>query len=129
MISKQKGNLALAHAIRHFMTEGYEVCSPLSEPKNYDLIIEKSGKMSRVQVKYGGLYANKTRCKVALRVMGGNQSYHYATKYTDDAFDFLFVYTAKNQEFVIPWSEIGARSELSIEAPKYVSYRVSITQG
>ncbi len=129
MKPKQKGDLAVGRAIHYFMATGYEVCLPIGDKQDYDLIVEKNGILLRVQVKYGGLYNNTTTCRVALRVMGGNQSFHYSKKYTADAFELLFVYTAKGETYLLPWDiQIIGKSSLNIEAPKYNSFRV-IVQG
>lgn len=122
MLTKEKGDIALGNAIQYYLEYGYEVCLPIGDKRKYDLLIEKDSIISRVQVKYGGLYPGKLGCRVALRVMGGNQSFHYAQKYADDAFDTLFVYTAKGQRYSIPWKEVKARSEISIETAKYQVY-------
>ena len=118
----------MSHAIHFYMTRGYEVCLPIGDKSDYDIVVEKNGALEKIQVKYGGLYPNKTGCRVALRVMGGNQSYHYAKKYSDSAFDILFVYTAKDELFEIPWAEIKVRSELSVETPKYQKYKKSMSR-
>ncbi len=123
MITKQKGDLALGKAISHFLGLGYEVCLPIGDKRDYDLIVENDGVISRVQVKYAGLYKNG-QCKVGLRITGGNQSYHYAKKYHDNAFDTLYVYTAKGSSYIIPWKEVIARNEMSIEHSKYQTYLI-----
>ncbi|HEU5004709.1 MAG TPA: group I intron-associated PD-(D/E)XK endonuclease [Candidatus Saccharimonadales bacterium] len=124
MQTKQKGDLALASAIQYFVSQDYEVCLPIGDKRDYDLIIEKGGQLSRVQVKYAGLYLRGNQCKVGLRITGGNQSFHYAKKYMDDAFDELFVYTAKGEMFLLPWSKVTARNEISIEHKKYEVFRL-----
>jgi len=129
MLTKQKGDVALGVAISYFLSQGYEVCLPIGDKRDYDLVVERSGGLARVQVKYGGLYRNKAKCTVALRVMGGNQSFYSAKEYASDAFDYLFVHTAKGETYVLPWNDdIIGKSALSIEAPKYREYQV-ITQG
>jgi hypothetical protein len=124
MLTKQKGDVALGFAIQHYLANGYEVCLPIGDKRAYDLLIEKDNVIQRVQVKYAGLYTTKSICKVGLRITGGNQSFHYAKKYLDDAFDILFVYTARAQSFSIPWTEVKARNELSIEHVKYRQYLI-----
>jgi len=76
MLPKQKGDVALSKAIHYFMNNGYEVCLPIGDKQDYDLVVEKDGQLARIQVKYGGLYNGLTKCQVALRVMGGNQSFY-----------------------------------------------------
>jgi hypothetical protein len=126
MLTKQKGDIALGQAIQHFLTSDYEVCLPIGDKRDYDLIIEKEGILSRVQVKYAGFYPSKNNtCRVGLRITGGNQSYHYAKHYSDDAFDILFVYTARGQCYMLPWADVVARNELYIEHDKYSRYLIA----
>ncbi len=127
MLTKQKGDIAAGMAIQYFISEGYEVCLPIGDKRDYDLIVEKDNILSRVQVKYAGLYSRGNQCKAGLRITGGNQSFHYAKKYSDIAFDLLFVHTAKGQQYLIPWSKLKIRNEISIEHSKYQSYRLITT--
>lgn len=125
MLTKEKGDIAAGQAIQYFLSNGYEVCLPIGDKRDYDLVVEKQGILQRVQVKYAGLYPSKNNtCRVGLRITGGNQSYHYAKNYTDDAFELLFVYTARGQRYILPWSKVTARNELFIEHPKYEEYLI-----
>ena len=123
MNTKERGDLAIGQAINYFIKNRFEVCLPIGDKRDYDLVIEKNGNLQKVQVKYAGLYGRSKTCKVGLRITGGNQSYSYAKKYTQDSFDILFVYTEKAEIYVIPWSEIKNRNELSIETRKYNMYK------
>ena len=67
MLTKQKGDVALGVAISYFIVSGYEVSLPIGDKRDYDLIIEKNGELSRVQVKHGGLYQGRTKCRVISR--------------------------------------------------------------
>jgi hypothetical protein len=131
MNTKVKGDIAVAQAIQHFTMSGYEVCLPIGDKRNYDLVVEKDYKLSMVQVKYAGLYPSKdNKCHVALRITGGNQSYKTAKKYVDDAFDLLFIYTQKGEKYILPWEAVTARNEIAIEHPKFQGYNVTvISQG
>lgn len=124
MNTKQKGDLATSHAIHYFMTNGYEVCLPIGDKQQYDLVVDINGSLNRVQVKYAGYYSGDKKYKAALRTMGGNQSYTTAKKYGDDAFDLLFVYVENGRKFLIPWRELRIRNSLAIEASKYSIYEV-----
>lgn len=128
MLTKEKGDIAVANAIRYFTINGYEVCLPIGDKKDYDLVVEKNGKLSTVQVKYAGLYPSRDNlCHVALRITGGNQSYKTAKKYKDDAFNLLYIYTEKGEEYLLPWNKISVRNEISIEHTKYQRYNVTAT--
>lgn len=124
MKTKEKGDLAAAHAIGYFMSNGYEVCLPIGDKRPYDLVVEQDGKLLRVQIKYAGYYNGDKKYKAALRTMGGNQSYHVAKKYQDSDFDLLFVYVENGRKFVIPWNQLTIRNSLAIEAGKYACYEV-----
>lgn len=126
MLTKEKGDIAVANAIQYFTANGYEVCLPIGDKRDYDLVVEKNYKLSTVQVKYAGLYPSRdNKCHAALRVTGGNQSYKTAKKYSDKAFSLLFVYTERNEQYLIPWKNITARNEIAIEHPKYQRYNVT----
>jgi len=91
MNTKERGDLAVGQAINFFIKNGYEVCLPIGDKRDYDFIVEKNDKLEKVQVKYVGMYSGSKTCKVGLRTTGGNQSYSYAKKYNNDSFDILFV--------------------------------------
>ncbi len=124
MNTKERGDVAVGKAIAHYLGNGYEVCLPIGDKRHYDFIVEKEGKIERVQVKYAGFSKKKNRCLAGLRITGGNQSYHYAKKYDDNAFDSLFVYTEKNESYKIPWKMVECRNELTVEHSKYIKYKV-----
>jgi hypothetical protein len=123
MRTKEKGDLAVANAIMYYVSCGYEVCLPLGDKRDFDFVIEKHNKLSRVQVKYAGIYKDK-KCKVGLRITGGNQSYNYAKKYSINSFDILFVYTERGESYSLPWKEVVSRNELTIETVRYKKYKV-----
>ncbi len=127
MLPKQKGDIALGKAISYFIQNGYEVLLPIGDKRDYDLVVEKEHILSRIQVKYAGVYSDRNKCNVALRVMGGNQSFYSAKKYQGDSFDLLFVHSAKGDSYLLPWdNRIIGKSVLSIEAPKYIRYKVTV---
>ncbi len=123
MNTKERGDVAVGQAISFFMGSGNEVFLPVGDKRDFDLIIEKDGVLKKVQVKYAGLYTASGVCKVGLRITGGNQSFGYSKKYNKDAFDLLFIYTAKGEKYLLPWEAITFRNELSIESKKYRMYR------
>jgi hypothetical protein len=64
---------------------------------------------------------------VALRVMGGDQSFYSAKQHDENASEYLFVYTAEGETYVLPWKgDIIRRSVLGVEAAKYSPYRITM---
>ena len=41
MLTKEKGDIAVADAIHFFTINRYEVCLPIGDKRNYDLVVEK----------------------------------------------------------------------------------------
>lgn len=121
--TKERGDTAVGQAISHYLSRGYEVCLPIGDKRHYDFIAERAGNIERVQVKFAGLSKRKNRCLAGLRVTGGNQSYQYARKYGDNAFDVLFVYTERGDKYRIPWKGVKCRSELTVESREYLKFK------
>ncbi|SRR5258708_36311111 len=121
--SKQKGSYALAQCIAKLYSLGYEVLLPVGDRKPYDLIFDDGKHLYKVQAKYAGLYRNG-RCKVGLRITGGNQSFNYTRKYKDDDFDYLYVMTPTLKQYLIKWNETKNRNEITIDDRKYDKYLI-----
>ena len=124
MLTKDKGDIAVASAIAHYMSSGYEVCLPIGDKRPYDLVVEKRTTLKRVQVKFAGFYTGVQQHKVALRITGGNQSFNSTKKYADNDFDELYVFTANKRIFILPWKDVKVRNEINIENKKYSDYEV-----
>ncbi len=43
-------------------------------------------------------------------------------KYGKKDFDFLFVFTERREKYLIPWTDLDNRNEISIETKKYKKY-------
>lgn len=123
MNSKQKGSLAVAHCIAKLYSLGYEVLLPVGDRNVYDLVFDDGKKLLKVQVKFAGM-TSKGNHKAGLRITGGNQSYNYAKKYENNAFDYLFIYTQDGRNYLIKWNEIEIRNELTIDDKKYQKYLI-----
>jgi hypothetical protein len=123
MNTKDRGDRAVGQAICYFISKSYEVCLPIGDKRDYDFVIENNGHLEKVQVKFAGLYKSGV-CKVGLRITGGNQSFSYSRKYKDSAFDWLFVYTERGHEYLLPWKDVECRNEINIEHLKYRKYQI-----
>jgi hypothetical protein len=103
MDNKHKGNLAIASAIKHYVSAGYTVSLPLSDTAKYDLVVERDGAFRAVQCKYAGHERSQGIFSVPLYVCGGNRSAgNRRVRYQEGDFDLLFVLYANGQMYAIP---------------------------
>lgn len=115
MDNKQKGNLAVASAIHHFVSEGYTVSIPLSDTARYDLVIEKDGAFRAVQCKYAGYEGNPGIFSVPLYVSGGNRSAgSHRIRYQAGDFDLLFILCANGRAYAIPFEEVADQVTVNV---------------
>ena len=124
MNTKEKGNIALSSAIRHYVMLGFSVSIPISESTKYDLIVDKDNRLLKVQCKYTSYKQKSSNFVAPLRVMGGNQTYSVPKNYSKEDFDILFVETSNGDTYEIP-SEIALINKNSITLGiKYVQYKL-----
>jgi hypothetical protein len=104
--NKQKGNLAVASAITHFIASGYTVSIPLADTAKYDLVVEQLGVFHAVQCKYAGYEKSKGIYAVPLYVSGGNRSTgNRRIRYESKDFDLLYILCASGCSYLIPFDE------------------------
>lgn len=75
MNTKQQGDIGVAKAIYIYTTLGYTVSIPNTDNAKYDLVVDKNGKLNRVQVKTTSFKTKYGIYQVMLRTSGGNQSW------------------------------------------------------
>lgn len=121
--NKEKGNSGLGIAIAYFSINGYTVSIPLNDTQDYDLIIEKCGKLEKVQVKATGCKRKNGNYQVALRSYGGTKGCTYKTVIDTDV-DYLFVLNKDMEIYLIPKNEIKNRNTLNL-CKKYEKYKMS----
>jgi hypothetical protein len=96
MTHNQKGCFAEYHFAATAISNGYNVSTPLSSSSYYDCILEKNGKLFKIQVKYLGI--NRLRrgnsMQITLRRTGLSS---YEKKYVD----FFALWDEGNDGFFI----------------------------
>jgi hypothetical protein len=113
--NKHKGNLAIASAIKHFVSTGYTVSLPLSDTAKYDLVVERDGAFQAVQCKYAGHERSQSVFSVPLYVCGGNRSAgNRRAKYQQGDFDILFVLCANGRMYAIPFQEAAGQTTINV---------------
>lgn len=123
MKSKEKGDVVVGKAISYYMSHLKEVLIPLGDKQKYDLIIDDGVNLLKVQCKYTSHKSKYGISIVPLRVMGGNRSYHTATKYEKKDFDILFVVTSDGEMYEIPFDIITSQNCCSL-GEKFKKYKV-----
>ena len=120
--SKEQGSVGEARAIYEYTKLGYVVCKPFKDC-DYDLIIEKNGKMERVQIKTTTQIPKEKYFVCNLRVLGGNQSFNTAKNRNPNSYDVLFVLAQNNECWSIPTNTFNALTTLTLDK-RFESYKI-----
>ena len=120
--NKQRGNCGLGIAIAYFSTNGYTVSIPLNDTQDYDLLIDKDGKIENVQVKYTSCKTKYGVYQLALKSCGGTKGKTYKTV-LDTNVDYLFAVTENVDMYMIPVKELKNRSTINL-CEKLACYKV-----
>src|SRR6266699_3020968 len=104
---KQKGDLAELMVACDLRRRGYKLAIPYGEDSDYDLIIERDGRLERVQVKHtesDGRVVSVKCCSPSLT----NGHVRSTKRYTAATIDWLAVYDRTTDCcYYIPASELG----------------------
>ncbi len=114
-ITKIKGDLGQAMVMADALKRGYKVALPLGEDWRYDLVIEKEGKLLRVQCKY----VESTRGVIKVRCETHDGRSYYRYQKTD--LDYIAVYDKVTDKcYYIGSSYLGrnGRGSLSLRTVK-----------
>lgn len=124
--SKKQGDIGLVLAIAWFEINDYPVSIPLTDSQDYDLIIDMSGTLKKVQVRTTYNQQKSGSYEVNLRVMGGNRSGTGQVKYfIDTDVDYLFIVVENGAKYFIPKSNITNKRSINIcNDGVYEQYRV-----
>ena len=119
--NKEKGRTSLGIAIAYFSMNGYTVSIPLNDTQDYNLIIERDGKLETIQVKSTNCKTKYGVYQVALKSCGGTRGKTYKTV-IDTKVDKLFIVTKELEIYIIPIYEINNKSTLNL-CDKYDIYK------
>ncbi|GAB5492938.1 MAG: hypothetical protein Phog2KO_31530 [Phototrophicaceae bacterium] len=124
--SKKQGDIGLVLEIAWFEINDYPVSIPLTDSQDYDLIIDMSGTLKKVQVRTTYNQQKSGSYEVNLRVMGGNRSGTGQVKYfIDTDVDYLFIVVENGAKYFIPKSNITNKRAINIfNDRQYEQYRV-----
>lgn len=120
--NKEKGNTGLGIAIAYYTSNGYIVSIPLNDTQDYDLIVEKDNKLSRVQIKATSCKTKYGIYQVPLKSCGGTLGKTYKT-IIDTNIEEVFILTGDMSIYIIPKNNIKNKATLNINS-KYKKYKV-----
>jgi hypothetical protein len=111
---KQKGDLAELMVAADLRRRGYRICIPFGEDCDYDLVVDRHGKLERVQVKYATSDGSTVvvRCRSHSLTNGRVR----ATKhYTADTVDWIAVWeSTSGVTYYVPSSVFDGFSMLHL---------------
>jgi len=124
MNTKSKGDIGVGQAIAYYTLNDIEVLLPIGDKKPYDLVIDRDGKLSKVQVKYTSFKSKYGNFRADLRITGGNQSFTSSKKYVAGDFDFCFIYTSVGEAYEVPFDSLSEKKVSITLSSKYEKYKL-----
>ena len=119
--NKEKGNSGLGMAIAYFSSNGYVVSIPLNDTQDYDILVDKGGFISKVQVKATGCKTKNNIYQVALKSCGGTKGKEYKTLVNTNI-DYVFILNADLKMYLIHKNKIKNKSTINLgkKMDKYI---------
>ena len=114
---KEIGNAALSMAIAYFGSNGYVVSVPLNDTQDYDLVVDKDGKLQKVQVKGTNRRGTGNAYTIGLRTISGTTRQAYKTVIDTDV-DLLFCLCGDGTMYLIPKEDVANRCEINLSKEK-----------
>lgn len=103
------GELAFTY---HLIEKGYIVLDPINQNSSYDLVAEKEGVFTRIQVKYITPYKSRLRVELA-------RPKRTALSYAERGVDAMGIYDGLNKKFyLVPVTQIASKDEIWLRLGK-----------
>lgn len=94
MDTKLKADIAESAVTTEFLKRGFRVLRPIGDRLAYDLGVDLSGKLLRIQVKSAWFHAKTNSFVVDVRRTKTNRRHMLRQRYNGDDFDFAIIYIA-----------------------------------
>lgn len=127
MYQSIQGNIGLGKAISYFTSHNYTVALPLNDTQKYDLIVDINNKLCRISVKTSRYCTEYGSYEVMLKNAGGTSKGSKLRLFDNATCDYVFVYTASDDLYLIPSEKIEAKNSIKI-GKKYTEYLVKEKQ-
>ena len=102
--TQRKGDIAVTSSIATFTRLGYDVSLPITESAAYDVVVDDSTGLYRVQVRYF------SGVEVELRRIHSNSRGYVIKKTKTQAYDWLYILKSSGEEYLIKQCLDGRRS-------------------
>ena len=122
--STDQGDVGEARAIYEFVKLGYVVSKPINDKAKYDLIVDDGNALKKVQVKTSRHQTSESRYAVNITTVYSNKNNTNIRKRENSDYDILFILTEDGNAWIIPTSDITARSEITVGTGKYNKYKI-----
>ena len=103
-LTQSKGDIAFTQAVASFTKLGWDVSLPVTESAAYDLIVDTTEEIKRVQVRF------TSTGEVDLSRVHSNSQGYVVKKTRKNAYDWLYILKADGGEFLIKECMSGRRS-------------------
>ena len=118
----RQGDIGEARAIYEYTKMGYTVARTIFDSAKYDLIVDKGGELTKVQVKTTQRKNPQGNPEVGLRTTGHNRSGYTCMSPKDGDYDELFIFSDDGRCWVIPYGDISHLVNSITLAKKYDKY-------
>lgn len=126
MNTKQQGDIGVAKAIYIYTALGYTVSIPNTDNSKYDLVVDKNGKLNRVQVKTTSYKTQYGIYQVTLKTSGGNQSWSgEISRINSNTVDLVFVLTEEGFVYEFPSDILNGSATVNLGKDKE-KYKVAL---
>lgn len=114
--TNQKGLISEMEVMLAFIKLGYNVSQPLNADSRYDCILDKNGKLYRIQIKTSHL-STKTNNSIEFkcRSVTTTQNHYKETRYDENEIDYFATYW-QNTVYLVPAKECSAQKTLHLIA-------------
>ena len=120
-----QGNLGLGKAIEYFTSQNIPVAIPLNDTQKYDIVADFDGKLQKISIKTSRYQPRENVFEVMLKNTGGSSGNNKIRLFDNNNCDYIFIYTANEDLYLIPSKEIAATNSICV-GNKYIEYKVFI---
>ena len=113
-LNKQKGNIGEAKCLAKMVELGVPVCLPFGDNERYDMIIERNGKLEKIQIKYSSQQENEGSIVFKTASSANHTTNKHYSTYENDVDAFLLYNALTDEVYYVPMEIIGTKKTLTM---------------